>query len=401
MIELVEWVCGFEEIRSGGTTDVYLERTLEVLRADGRAQTPVSAEFSGDLPDGYEWGVFVGLEEVLGLLRGRRVDVWALPEGSIFHSEDVYGVEEPVMVVRGPYSEFALLETAILGVLSYSCGVATAAARIKLAAGGAPVYAFGIRRMHPAVAAVSDRAAYIGGMDGFSGVAAARRLGLKPVGTMPHSLILIYGVQEEAWSAFDKYSPPDVPRTLLCDTLSDEKDEVLRAARLLGPRLQAVRLDTPKSRRGDFEHIVREVRWELDRRGFRNVKIMVSGGLDEKSVSRLRSAGADMFGVGTSVAAARVVDFSMDICEVDGKPVSKRGRFSGLKNVYRCVECLSDVVVAWGEGVGVCPKCGGRMEQALVKVMEAGRPLVEEDVATMRARAIGQASKLGLKLASG
>lgn len=393
-----DWICGFEEIRSGGTTDVYLERTLDVLRADGKAQSLVSAEFSGDPPNGYEWGVFVGLEEALSLLRGRRVDVWALPEGSVFRGEDVHGVEEPVMIIRGPYSEFALLETAILGILSYSSGVATAAARIKLAAGGAPVFAFGIRRMHPALAAVSDRAAYIGGMDGFSGVAAAKRLGIRPVGTMPHSLILIYGVQEEAWSAFDKYSPPDVPRTLLCDTLSDEKDEVVRAAKLLGPRLQAVRLDTPRSRRGDFEHIVREVRWELDRRGFTNVKIMVSGGLDERSVSRLRAAGADMFGVGTSVAAARVVDFSMDICEVEGRPVSKRGRFSGLKSVYRCVECLSDVVVGWGESAASCPKCGGRMEQALVKVMEQGRQLLEEDVATMRERALRQTAKLGLRL---
>lgn len=397
----MEWICDFEEVRSGGTTDIYLERTLEVLRLDGKANTFVSAEFSGDLPDGYEWGVFAGLEEVIALLRGRQVDVWALPEGSIFRGEDVYGVEEPVMVVRGPYSEFALLETAILGVLSYSSGVATAAARVKLAAGGAPVFAFGIRRMHPALAAVSDRAAYIGGMDGFSGVAAAKRLGVRAVGTMPHSLILIYGVQEEAWAAFDRYAPPDVPRTLLCDTLSDEKDEVIRAAKLLGPRLQAVRLDTPKSRRGNFEHIVREVRWELDRRGFKNVKIMVSGGLDEKSIRRLRSAGADMFGVGTSVAAARVIDFSMDICEVEGKPVAKRGRFSGLKNVYRCVECLSDVVVVWGESVVACPRCGGKMEQALVKVIEGGRQILEEDVTTIRSRAIAQTSKLGLKDLSG
>jgi len=393
----LDWICDFEEVRSGGTTDIYLERMLDVLRADGKADTHVSAEFSGDLPENYEWGVFVGLDEVLRLLEGRRVDVWALPEGSVFRGEDLYGVEEPVMVVRGPYSEFALLETAILGVLSYSCGVATAAARVKLAAGGSPVFAFGIRRMHPALAAVSDRAAYIGGMDGFSGVAAGRRLGVAPVGTMPHSLILVYGVQEQAWMAFDKYSPPQVPRTLLCDTLSDEKDEVIRAANLLGSRLSAVRLDTPKSRRGDFEHIVREVRWELDRRGFKNVKIMVSGGLDERSIRSLKEAGADLFGVGTSVAAARVIDFSMDLCEVDGKPVSKRGRFSGLKNVYRCVECLSDVVVGWGEKVERCPKCGGPMEPALVKVLEAGKTLVEDDITTIRSRAIQQTSKLGLK----
>jgi nicotinate phosphoribosyltransferase len=394
-----KWICGFEEVYSGGTTDVYLERMMEVLRRDGKADTFVSAEFSGDLPAGYAWGVFAGLGEVVDLLRGRRVDVWALPEGSVFRSEDLNGVEEPVMVIRGPYSEFAVLETAILGVLSYSCGVATAAARVKVAAEGSPVYAFGIRRMHPALAAVSDRAAYIGGMDGFSGVAAAKRLGVAPVGTMPHSFILVYGDQESAWSAFDRYAPPEVPRTLLCDTFSDEKDEVTRAAKLLGQRLSAVRLDTPKSRRGDFEHIVREVRWELDRLGLRHVKIMVSGGLDENSIRKLKKAGADIFGVGTSVAAARVIDFSMDLCEIEGKAVSKRGRFSGLKSVYRCTTCLSDLVVPWGNSVEKCPRCGGKMEQAMVKVVDGGKPLIDQDIAEMRRRSLSQTAKLGLELA--
>jgi len=395
-----DWICGFEEVRSGLTTDVYLERMMEALRKDGKADTHVWAEFSGDLPDGYEWGVFAGLNEVIGLLNGRNVDVWALPEGSVFRGEDVNGIEEPVMVISGPYSEFALLETAILGILSYNCGVATAAARVKVAAEGAPVFAFGIRRMHPALAAVSDRAAYIGGVDGFSGVGAGRRLGITPVGTMPHSFILIYGRQEDAWSAFDKYAPPDVPRTLLCDTLSDEKDEVIRAAKLLGAKLAAVRLDTPKSRRGDFEHIVREVRWELDRLGFKKVKIMVSGGLDEKSIRGLKKAGADMFGVGTSIAAARVIDFSMDLCQVGGKPVSKRGRFSGVKSVYRCTECLTDVVVGWEDSVENCPKCGGIMEPAMIKVMESGKPLVNEDIQKIRTRSMQQTLKLGLNLDS-
>ena len=37
--------------------------------------------------------------------------------------------------------------------------------------------------------------------------------------------------------------------------------------------LFAVRLDTPGSRRGNFPDIIREVRWEMDSRGYQNVKI--------------------------------------------------------------------------------------------------------------------------------
>jgi len=142
------------------------------------------------------------------------------------------------------------------------------------------------------------------------------------------------------------------------------------------------------------------VRWELDRLGFKKVRIMVSGGLDEKSIRGLKKAGADMFGVGTSIAAARVIDFSMDLCEVEGKPVSKRGRFSGVKNVYRCTDCLTDVVVGWKDSVEKCPKCGGIMKPAMIKVMESGRPLVNEDIQKIRMRSMQQTLRLGLSLDS-
>lgn len=69
------------------------------------------------------------------------------------------------------------------------------------------------------------------------------------------------------------------------------------AAETLGERLNAVRLDTPSSRRGNFKRIVEEVRWELDLRGYEHVKIFLSGGLDEESLKELADV-ADAFGVG-------------------------------------------------------------------------------------------------------
>ncbi len=142
---------------------------------------------------------------------------------------------------------------------------------------------------------------------------------------MPHSLMIVFGDQAEAWRAYDEVMGPGVPRIALVDTYYDEKTEAVMAAETLGEALDGVRLDTPGSRRGDFPKIVEEVRWELDLRGFQHVKIFVSGGLNEETVGELSAAGADAFGVGTYVSGAPTVDFALDIVEVEGRPAAKRG----------------------------------------------------------------------------
>src|SRR5207302_6100177 len=180
-------------------------------------------------------------------------------------------------------------------------GVATRAARCAIAADDKPVYSFGARRMHPSIAPMIERAAYVGGCAGVAAVASAEMLGLQPVGTMAHATILILG-QERAWHAFDETMEEDVPRVALVDTFQDEKFGAIAAAEVLGDRLAAVRLDTPGSRRGDFAAIVREVRWELGVRGFDHVKLFVSGGLDETDIRPLNRL-VDARGVGTSISA--------------------------------------------------------------------------------------------------
>jgi len=77
---------------------------------------------------------------------------------------------------------------------------------------------------------------------------------------------------------------------------------------------------------------VEEVRWELDLRGHGDVEIILSGGLTEADVARMRDI-VDGFGVGGAIAGAPVVDYSLDIVEIDGVFVSKRGRWSGAKEV--------------------------------------------------------------------
>jgi nicotinate phosphoribosyltransferase len=368
-----------EEIKGGETTDIYFQRTMEVLKAIGKEKTKVVMEVTtGGLPKGWDWGIICGMEEEMYLLEGIPVNVYAMPEGSIFYPLTYNGIREPVMVIEGEYGSFGHLETAILGLLCQASGIATAAAHIKVAADFKPIYSFGIRRMHPALAPMIDRAAYIGGADGVSGVSGAKLIGKEPVGTMPHALIIIIGDQREAWKKFDEIIDEKVPRIALIDTFYDEKIEAIMAIETLGGKLYGVRLDTPSSRRGDMAAIVREVRWELDVRGYKNVKIMVSGGLDEESVIELSKAGVDVFGVGTSISNARTIDFALDIVEVEGKPIAKRGKASGKKQVWRCQNCLTDVATLMSESVEKCPVCGNtEMKPMLQQIIRNGEIIAE------------------------
>ncbi|MBL7117317.1 MAG: nicotinate phosphoribosyltransferase [Candidatus Syntrophoarchaeum sp.] len=315
-----------EAILEGKTTDIYFLRAEEVLKRKG-VNPEVVAEV---ITTGGGWAVLTGLEEVAHLLAGKDVDVYAMPEGTIFFPY------EPVLRIEGRYLEFARYETPLLGLLCHESGIATKAARIKRFAGDVPVISFGTRRQHPALAAMIERCAYLGGMDGVSCVAGAERIGIEATGTMPHSLIICFGEdkQKDAWKAFDEVVAKEVPRICLCDTYYDEKKESIMAAEALGESLRAVRLDTPTSRKGDFRRIIEEVRWELDIRGYKNVGIFVSGGIDEEEVVELKDVVAG-FGVGTSVSNARCIDFALDIIEKEGEPCAKRGKRGGKKQVYR------------------------------------------------------------------
>jgi nicotinate phosphoribosyltransferase len=355
-----------KEIRQGLTTDVYFDRTVRILKRM-KASRRVKAEFTvKSFPCGYRWGVATGLEECLVLLEGIDVDVRALPEGTVIRPR------EPVLTLEGDYVDFARLETPLLGFLCQASGVATKAARLRLAAGDRTLISFGARRMHPAVSPVIERNAFVGGCDAVATLKAADLLGVEPSGTIPHALVILAGGIEEALLGFDRWIDKRVKRIALVDTFGDEKFEALAACATLGKRLHAVRLDTPASRRGDISEIAREVRWEMDLRGYKHVGIIVSGGLDEAEIGDLRDL-VEGFGVGTSLSNAPVLDFAMDIVEVDGEPRAKRGKESGEKRLLRCSKCNEDYVVpARGRMRHRC-RCGGRLVGLTVEYMKGGR----------------------------
>lgn len=318
-----------DEIAQGLTTDIYFVKTMEILKAKGLDDTIVCAEIFGRKD-----GIFYGLDEALNLLKGKDISVWALPEGSEMHPKDV------VMRIEGKYGEFGLLEAPLLGILASSCGWATAARKIKEAAGDSPITCFGARHVHPAVAPVMERAALAGGADGASCILGAKLFGCEPAGTAPHALVLVMGDTVEAAKAYDEVMPPSAPRLILVDTFKDEAEESLRLAEAMEGKLQGIRLDTPSERGGVRPELIKEIRARLDQAGFNDVKIFVSGGLTLERLPILKEAGADAFGVGSFISAAPPIDMTMDLKEVNGKPIAKRGRIPGKTDSPRLVKVM-------------------------------------------------------------
>jgi nicotinate phosphoribosyltransferase len=311
------------ELLSGETSDVYFLRTQSIMEKEGiNPRVTMEAFPNGD-------GVLCGMREVLALLDEALPpdrEVLALSEGESFR------LKETVLRITAPYLSFGIYETAILGILAHESGWATAARTCVEAAQGVPIVSFGARHVHPAVAAIMDYAATVGGCASCSTPLGAKLAGVPAAGTMPHAMILCFGDTVRAALAFDKHMPPDVPRIVLVDTFHDEPEESLQVAQALRDRLQGVRLDTPGERGGVTPDLVKEARVRLDLAGFQHVKLFVSGGVTPERIREFLTQGApvDSFGVGSYISGARPIDFTADIKEVEGKPVAKRGRIPGI-----------------------------------------------------------------------
>jgi nicotinate phosphoribosyltransferase len=315
------------EILSGDSADVYFARADSILEREGLDPIVSMEVFTR------QDAVLCGIDEAKNLLGHvlAKADpgetrLEALDDG------DLIGPKEVVLRITARYRRFGLYETAFLGMLAQSTGWATAARECVEAAAPEPVISFGARHIHPDITDVLDYAAIVGGCVGASTPAGARLAGLAPTGTMPHSLVLIFGDTVEAALAFDRDLGPEVPRIVLVDTFRDEAEEALRVAHALGDRLYGIRLDTPAERGRVTPELVHEVRARLDQEGFQHVRIVVSGGLNPERIGvfKEKAAPVDSYAVGSYISGATPIDFTGDIKAIDGRPIAKRGRIPGL-----------------------------------------------------------------------
>jgi nicotinate phosphoribosyltransferase len=334
------------EILSGDSADVYFARAATILEREGLDPIVTMELFAR------QDAILCGIDEAKNLL-GHVLAQADLAETRVesLDDGDAIAPKEVVLRIRARYRQVGLYETAILGMLAQSTGWATAARECVDVANPMPVISFGARHVHPDITDVLDYASIVGGCVGASTPAGARLAGLSPTGTMPHSLVLIFGDTVDAAVAFDRHIGPEVPRLVLVDTFKDEAEEALRVAHALGDRLFGIRLDTPAERGRVTADLVHEIRARLDMEGFGHVKIVVSGGLNPERIRYFKEAGApvDSFAVGSYISGATPIDFTGDIKEIDGRPIAKRGRIPGLRPSPR----LRPVDLSlWRDGTG-------------------------------------------------
>ncbi len=383
----------------------YYELTMCASYFDNKNFEPATFDlFIRRLPENRSYFLFAGLEEALQYLQrikftgehleylkkqGFRQDflsylskfkftgeVWAVPEGTVAFPN------EPLIRVTAPIIEAQLVETFLLNTINLQTMIATKSSRVVHSAKGKSVIEFGLRR-EPGVDAGMKvaRSSYIAGCEGTSNVLAGMAYDIPVFGTMAHSFIMSYPKEIEAFRAFTKTFP--TKSTLLIDTYDDMAgaEKAIIVAKELeakGYSLGGVRLDS-----GDLAETSKKVRKILDNNGLGNVKIFVSGDLDEFKITQLLKDNAriDAFGVGTKMGTSAdrpYLDVIYKLCEtmtVDGNfsPIMKLSKdkitLPGRKQVYRFKDeagCFKkDVIALANETVAG--------EGLLVKVMEKGK----------------------------
>lgn len=324
-----------ERMRSGYYSDKYFVRTRDVLLADHYRPRVTMQVF------GKTHAFLGGIDEAIAILKLCSADWQELTVQALYDGDEVEPWET-VLLVEGPYDAFAHLETLYLGVLSRRTRVGTNTRRVVEAAAPKQIMFFPARHDHWLVQTGDGYAAHVAGAIGVSTDAQASWWGSEGIGTVPHALIAAYdGDTVLATQKFAEYCPPDVQVVTLVDFENDCVETSLKAARAMGDRLYGVRLDTSEKlvdrsvipQMGRFKptgvcpQLVWNVRSALDRAGFPNVRIVVSGGFDVEKIQEFESHGVpvDAYGVGSSLFQGRY-DFTADVVLKDGVPCAKVGR---------------------------------------------------------------------------
>lgn len=409
-------------------TDQYELTMLQAaLRAGTADRRSVFEVFTRRLPEGRRYGVVAGVGRVLDAVENFRFDagvlaflreqgivdeptlqwlgnyrfsgdIWGYPEG------EVYFPGSPILRVEGSFAECVLLETVILSILNHDSAIAAAASRMSGAAGGRRLIEMGARRTHELAAVASARAAYVGGFDSTSDLAAGFRYGIPTVGTSAHAFTLLHDSERDAFQA--QVETLGRGTTLLVDTY-DVTEAVRTAVEVAGTELGAVRIDS-----GDLLLVAHRVRAQLDELGATNTKIVVTSDLDEYAIASLAAAPVDAYGVGTQlvtgsghptcsmvyklVARARSADPKAPLAAVAKKSVGGKASVGGRKWAARRTDAEG---VAEAEVIGTGPVPTDLVaRQLLVELVKGGDVVAREPLEAARARHI--AARDGLPMSA-
>ncbi|MFJ8847024.1 nicotinate phosphoribosyltransferase [Streptomyces cyaneofuscatus] len=400
-------------------TDQYeLTMVQAALKAGTAGRHSVFEAFTRRLPEGRRYGVVAGTgrvldavenfhfdDEMIGFLRQQDIvdeptlewlagyrfsgDIWGYPEG------EVYFPGSPILRVEGSFAECVLLETVILSILNHDSAIAAAASRMSAAAGGRRLIEMGARRTHELSAVASARAAYVGGFDATSDLAAGFRYGIPTVGTSAHAFTLLHDTERDAFRA--QVDSLGRGTTLLVDTY-DVTEAVRAAVEIAGPELGAVRIDS-----GDLLLVAHRVRQQLDELGATGTKIVVTSDLDEYAIASLAAAPVDAYGVGTQLVTgsghptcsmvyklvaraggAADADADAPLVPVAKKSVGAKSSVGGRKWAARRVD-EGGVAEAEVIGTGAVPE-GLVGRELLVELVRGGVVVAREPLEAARER---------------
>jgi nicotinate phosphoribosyltransferase len=333
-----------EKIREGYYSDAYFNLTKSLLEADDHHPRVLMQAFQR------QDSILGGIDEAIAVLKQGaghfEGDLWVNGfenlEVKALHEGDEISPWETVLTIEGDYADFAHLETVYLGVMARRTLIMHNVREVVDAARGKPILYFPARHDHWLVQTGDGWAAHIAGAIGVSTDAQASWWGGRGVGTVPHGLIAAYGGDTAlAARKFADRFGRDMNVTVLVDFVNDSVRTALEVADALGDDLWGIRLDTSDKladeslRRlhgddaatGVAAELVELTRSELDKAGFPNVHIVVSGGFNAKRICEFEDAGVpvDSYGVGSSLIRG-ANDFTADVVMNDGRPCAKVGR---------------------------------------------------------------------------
>jgi nicotinate phosphoribosyltransferase len=334
-----------ERIRSGYYSDAYFVYTKRLLETEGDHPHLTMQVFQK------RDSILGGIDEAIAILKlcsghagpeGEWIDGWDGLVVHALHEGDRIASRETVMTIEGDYSLFAHLETVYLGTLARRSLVMHNVAAVVSAARGKPIFYFPARHDHWLVQTGDGWSAHVAGAIGVSTDAQASWWGGRGIGTVPHGLIAAYGGDTvTAARKFAEHFADDMNITVLVDFENDSVRTALEVAQALGPKLWGVRLDTSEQlvdrslvdEMGGFvptgvnPRLVEKVRGALDGAGFRDVRIVASGGFTAERIEQFEAAGVavDAYGVGSSLIRGQN-DFTADVVLLDGRPCAKVGR---------------------------------------------------------------------------
>jgi len=255
---------------------------------------------------------------------GDKVRIYALAEGK------PYVVGQPIMKLEGRIQDLIDLETIYLGILSGSLSgridlekVRINARAIVAEAGDKKVLYFGARHFFPWLDKGIAKICCEEGFTGCSTDDGATAWDAEGGGTIPHALVLAYGVDMrkkgiqrnptvEATKGFDRCMDKSIPRVALIDTFNKESYDSIAVGCVLS-NLSGVRIDTcgenkaavtrPHAAVNHFSGLskyafgngvtisaVWGLRRDLDEADLEHVKITVSSGFNSRKVSAFMEA---------------------------------------------------------------------------------------------------------------